>query len=283
MAGPRIRRLRDGDVDRAVALTDLESWGYSPADIRRFLALSKKGCFAAEVRREVVGVLATFAYGRVAYLGSVIVDPAQRGRGIGDAMMRAALTHLSASGVETVRLNAYVDVVPFYERLGFVKEYDNVRWEGGRVELAAEVVRPARRGDLERIVAFDEAYFGARRDSLLRRLHEEFPRTFLVSEERGEVLGFLVGNTSAVATEIGPWIVNPDRPDAGRALFGGLLATTDRVAFAFSGPEPNPRPHAFAREIGYREGFRSVRMVRGPSASEGRPEGVWSFAGLEKG
>lgn len=283
MAGPRIRRLRDGDVDRAVALTDLESWGYSPADIRRFLALSRKGCFAAEVRGEVVGVLATFAYGRVAYLGSVIVEPGHRGHGIGEAMMRAALTHLSASGVETVRLNAYVDVVPFYEGLGFSKEYDNVRWEGGRVDLEDGDVRSAGPPDLERVVAFDEAYFGARREALLRRLLEEFPRTFLVAEGAGEVLGFLVGNTSGAASEVGPWIVRPDRPDVARALFAGLQAATDRERFAFSGPEPNPRPHAFAREIGYREGFRSVRMVRGPRAFEGRPEGVWSFAGLEKG
>ena len=43
MAGAQVRRLRERDVDAAIALTDLEGWGYSRADFRRLRALSPRG------------------------------------------------------------------------------------------------------------------------------------------------------------------------------------------------------------------------------------------------
>jgi hypothetical protein len=79
--GTRVRRLEERDIDAAVALTDLEAWGYTPADFRRLLDLSPQGCFAAELDGRVVGVLTTTAYGPLAFLGAVIVAPDLRGTG----------------------------------------------------------------------------------------------------------------------------------------------------------------------------------------------------------
>ena len=284
MAGADIRGLEGRDIDRVVQLTALESWGYSSADIRRLSDLSDGGCFVAERDDRVLGFLSTTPYGLVAYIGAVIVDPAVRGEGIGETLMQTALEHLESHGAETVRLNAYRDVIPFYERLGFRREYANVRWEGMRIPVAAGgSARRARAVDLPDLVALDATYFGARREALLRRLLEEFPEAFLVADGNGRIRGYLVGNTTGSSVEIAPWIAEPDTPGIAEELFGGLLEVCRRESFAFSGPGPNPRPHAFAREHGFREGFASVRMVRGKQGHGGRPEGVWSFAGLEKG
>src|SRR5207249_11192846 len=130
MEGTRVRRLEDRDVDAAIALTDLEAWGYTPEDFRRLLALSPDGCFAAERAGRVVGVLTTTTYDGLAFLGAVIVVPELRGKGVGRHMMEAALDHLRAMGVRTVRLNAYLNAIPFYERLGFQREYEVIRWHG---------------------------------------------------------------------------------------------------------------------------------------------------------
>ncbi len=261
----------------------MERWGYTPADFRRLLTLSPKGCFAAEKAGRVVGVLSTTAYGPVAYLGAVIVDPTIRGQGVGEAMMRTALEHLDSAGVETVVLNAYLNVIPFYEKLGFRREYENCRWEGSRDGAAASGVRIMETADLPRIEPFDADYFGAGRRNLLDRLASEFPKSFLVSQDRGEIAGYIVGNPSPDACEIGPWVVAPGHPAVARSLFRGLLATVGTAAYAFSAPIPNVDAEAFARKLGLKQAFRTLRMVRGRDAYRGRPEGVWAFAGLEKG
>src|SRR5712691_4561001 len=128
--GTRIRRLEERDIGNAIALTDLEAWGYTREDFRRLLALAPDGCFAAELAGRVVGVLTTTTYDGLAFLGAVIVAPELRGKGVGKEMMEAALSHLKATGVRTVRLNAYLNVIPFYERLGFHREYEVIRWHG---------------------------------------------------------------------------------------------------------------------------------------------------------
>jgi len=283
MAGIRIRRLRERDIDRAIELTDLEHWGYTPADFQRLLALAPKGCFAAEREGRVVGVLSTTAYGPVAYLGAVIVDPAFRGQGVGEAMMRAALEHLDGSGVETVVLNAYLNVIPFYEKLGFRREYTNYRWEGTQDGGPAPEIHPVRHADLKRVASFDAGYFGADRWSLLDRLASEFPGSFLVSESSGEIEGYIVGNAAPESCEIGPWVVAPGHAAVARDLFHSLLLAAEAKAYAFSAPMPNADAQAFAQELGLREVFQTLRMVRGRESSYGRPEGIWSFAGLEKG
>ena len=283
MAGAKVRRLREGDIEQAIALTDLEAWGYAREDIRRLLDLSPDGCFAAELEGRVVGLLSTTPYGKVAYLGTVIVDPVLRGQGIGKAMMDAALARLDDSGIETVRLNAYVNTVTFYETFGFRREYENYRWEGGPVVGASPHVRLVRASDLPSIDAFDRPFFGASRRSLLDRILHDFPRTSFVAERDGRVVGYLVGNSVSQACEIGPWIVDPAIPEVAPALLHALVAAHRTDVYAFGAPAVHPRPHRFAREHGFKEAFRSVRMVRGRRTYEGDPQGIWSFAGLEKG
>lgn len=278
-----VRRFEERDIERAIALTDLESWGYTRADFLRLLRLHPEGCFVAEDGGHVVGLLTTTAYGRLAFLGAVIVQPDRRGEGIGDAIMRTALDHLDERGVETVRLNAYLNVVPFYERLGFRHEYENVRWTGPPMDAVPYTCRPIAREDLGRIAHFDRIFFGADREELLRSLAKEFPRTFLVVERQGAIAGYLVGNTSSPACEIGPWIVNPNREGAGPDLFHGLVRTANARSVSFTAPAPNRRASGLARRLGYKEVFRTLRMVLGKDGHHGRPEGVWALAGLEKG
>src|SRR5882762_2477244 len=207
MEGTRVRTLDRGDIDAAIALTNLENWGYTRADFLRLLTLSPEGCFVAETNDRVVGVLTTTTYDGLAFLGAVIVSPDFRGKGVGRAMMEAALDHLRAKGVRTVRLNAYLNAIPFYEKLGFRREYEVIRWHGEAFTGRMQGVRPIRFDDLESLAQFDERYFGANRRDLLERLADEFPSTFLMSEHRGIVRGFIVGNSSEDSCEIGPWVV----------------------------------------------------------------------------
>lgn len=264
-------------------LTDLEGWGYTRADLARLLTLSPEGCLAAEDEGRVVAVLTTTTYERLAFLGAVIVSPEHRGRGVGRLLMQAALMHLALSGVETVRLNAYLDVVKFYERLGFHGEYEVVRWRAAASPQGAAPASPATSADLEEIAAFDAPFFGASRRALLERLLQEDRGTFLVAREGARIAGYLVGSPSDGACEIGPWVVAPGHPQAARDLFRGLVEVVGPREYSFSGPSRNPELARFVREAEFSEVFHTLRMWWGKNLYPGDPAGVWAAGGLEKG
>lgn len=283
MEGTRVRRLEERDLDAAIALTDLEGWGYTRADFRRLLALAPTGCFAAEQDGRVVAVLTTTTYNTLAFLGAVIVSPELRGKGVGKQMMQTALEHLRASGVRTVRLNAYLHAIRFYEGLGFHGEYEVVRWSGSAVTGRSSGVRPVRADDLAALSRLDAAFFGANRSALLARLADEFSESFLVYELKGSLRGYLVGNVSGDSCEIGPWIATPPGTEAARNLLHGLVASTGVASIALSGPSPNEELLAFVAELHLREAFRTLRMRWGENTFPGNLAGIWAAAGLEKG
>jgi GNAT superfamily N-acetyltransferase len=282
--GTRIRRLEERDIDAAIALTDLEAWGYTREDFRRLLALSPDGCFAAELTGPVVGVLTTTAYDGLAFLGAVIVAPELRGKGVGKEMMEAALAHLKATGVRTVRLNAYLNAIPFYERLGFHGEYEVIRWHG-HATAGGDVrgVRPIRADEVRGLARMDATYFGANRQGLIARLAEEFPGTFLVAEHGGRPRGFIVGNPSGDSCEIGPWVVEPGSVRIAQDLYQGLIRSAGASEVALSGPSRNGALLEYVRQARLEEVFRALRMWWGADAFHGNPTGIWAVGGLEKG
>ncbi len=55
----------------------------------------------------------------LARIGRVCVLPSHRGRGLGTAMINAALAHIRATGTPLARLGAQVQAIGFYEEIGF--------------------------------------------------------------------------------------------------------------------------------------------------------------------
>ena len=68
----------------------------------------------------VAGTLRLIAEAEMVRIGRVAVAQGFRGRGIAAAMMRFAMAQEAAAGRTRFRLDAQVDKVGFYERLGFV-------------------------------------------------------------------------------------------------------------------------------------------------------------------
>jgi GNAT superfamily N-acetyltransferase len=119
------------------------SMGLAPADVAPawrdnalgFIAGARRGrAFAGFVARDAGGpvggagchlVERAYPAFRVAdapvvgYVWGVYVEPASRGVGVGAALVRACLDHLSARGCGRVLLHAGERSRPLYERLGF--------------------------------------------------------------------------------------------------------------------------------------------------------------------
>jgi predicted GNAT family N-acyltransferase len=75
--------------------------------------------FLARVGGEAVGVARLTPEGRI---GRMAVLPAWRGKGLGSALLRAALARARELGRTRVVLSAQVRAMPFYARFGFVAE-----------------------------------------------------------------------------------------------------------------------------------------------------------------
>jgi GNAT superfamily N-acetyltransferase len=94
----------------------------TPEDVE--LSLANTDVIAGLCERET-GRLVAFARVlhdgcRKAFLLDVIVAPAWRSRGIGQRMMNAVLAREELTGVRHVELYCRPELVPFYERWGFV-------------------------------------------------------------------------------------------------------------------------------------------------------------------
>jgi GNAT superfamily N-acetyltransferase len=146
MFSVRIRRLQSTDIPGGLRLREQAGWNQTSADWHRFLALQPAGCFVAERSGEIVGTVTTCVFGSVGWIGMLLVDRAARRRGVGRALLDAALAYLQHEGTSSVRLDATPLGEPLYRRLGFEPQYRLVRF-GGQVEPATvvhEMSGPAR-------------------------------------------------------------------------------------------------------------------------------------------
>lgn len=275
--------MTPADFAPAMSLTDLEGWGYTREDFRRLLDLEPDGCFVGDLDGKLVGVTCSTTYGKLAFVGAVIVDPAHRGSHVGRALMDATLDHLDSVGVETVRLNAYLEVVPFYERLGFRGEYEVVRVEGMPPGSPHPEVRSARSEEISALAAMDAPLFGASREKLLRRLHTEHPENVLVKGLPGDPEGFSVVFPGHDSTYVGPCVVRPGEIGAALDLLRHVAATFRDRPIGFAGPLANPGLQQILGILRLKTVFRTRRMVRGRRAHGGDPRGIVALAGLEKG
>jgi GNAT superfamily N-acetyltransferase len=112
-----------GDIDALPAWADA-SWETASQEIER--ALDANGLFVAERDGEAVGFATAWIDGHVAYVGDLFVRPAERRHGTGKALVEVAVENMRARGATYLRLNANLDALAFYERLGFREESRNL-------------------------------------------------------------------------------------------------------------------------------------------------------------
>lgn len=278
-----VRVLREEHIPQVLRLTALENWGYNEADVRRLIHLEPGGCFVAIAEDRVAGLVVTATYGPLAWLGAVIVKPELRGRGLGTELINRALAYLEGKSVETVRLNSYLSVIPFYVRLGFRKEFEIIRFQGkprGVGRGKATVVKAA---DLEALGKFDESLFGVPRGRLLQLLHSEFPKTFLISKVGDTPRGYIVGHLSEGHCEVGPWVAHPRTPIVAADLLRALVSKAKAKRYGLTVPTQNPAAVAIAKAFGFGETLVTMRMYRGKYLQGEDVKGIFALAGLEKG
>ena len=277
-----IRLMNTTALPFILRLRSQAGWNQTEADLRRFLDLSAGGSFVAEWNGVPAGTVCTFVFGSTAWIAMVLVEESLRGRGIGKALMSHALDYLDGLGVERVRLDATPLGRPVYEKLGFVAEYNILRYQG---EVPRVVSAPASkqlvgagRGLLDQVRHLDAEVTRADRSALLGTLYRS--RTnFQMIERNSTVEGFVSIRPGARAWHIGPCVATDS--DGGRLLDWAFYRTRNMSVYV-DVPKHNRAPIVAVEAIGLRVQRTLTRMCRGPRPAE-QTEMIWASSGPEKG
>ncbi|CCD99639.1 GNAT family N-acetyltransferase [Bradyrhizobium sp. STM 3809] len=206
-------------LDAAMRLSQQVRWPHRREDWQMALALSQ-GCVAVAADGRVIGTVLMTPYGDDAgTINMVIVDAAERGRGLGRRLMQQAMT---LAGDRRLQLVATDDGLPLYQTLGFRRSGEIVQHQGHLAAAVAppEAVRAATFDDMAAMTALDVAAFGSDRGALIA--HIASLGAFAVLERQGRAAGFAAQRRFGRGLVIGP-VVAFDLDDA-KALVAHFLA-----------------------------------------------------------
>lgn len=213
-ARPSIRPMTAADIDPAADAIIRAGWG----DRRSWFefATTQPECrpVVAEVDGTLVGTGVATVNGAVGWVGTIWVDPAHRGAGLGRALTQTVIDDLERAGCRTLLLVATDEGRLLYERMGFELQtrYRILEAPGlAADEPPDEAVRPFAPDDLDAILALDRAATGEDRGHAIRRFAS--PGETMVLSVDGRVRGYVIR---------APWgggaTVAPDPADAMRIL-----------------------------------------------------------------
>ena len=283
-----IRSMNSDDVPRGMKLKDQAGWNQTPADWQRLLALRPEGCFVALWEGSAVGTACVTVFGPVAWISMVLVDTAYRGRGIGTRLMEHALAYLDREKIRTVRLDATSLGRPIYARLGFVEEYEVIRWEGTAENAGSPIgqeggslaICPTAREQLDAIAELDLRATGTPRGVLLDRLHREWPEAMQIAMVEGRIVGYSYVRPGSRAWQVGP-VITFDAA-SGEALLDRAFHDHGGQPIHLDVPRENLPAMHWAESHGLRIQRPFIRMRRGHAVLDA-PDQLWASFGPEKG
>ena len=265
------------DVDAAAEMILANDWG-----VRRdwlSFASTQPACspLVAEVDGTIVGTGVGTANGPVGWIGTIFLEPAWRGQGIGRALTQEIIDRLEAAGCRTLVLVATADGRRLYSKMGFeVQTRYRILEAAGQPAGTAPAsavgggvaVRPFAAADLEAVLEIDREATGEDRGHAIRRLAT--PGTAKVAiDAAGAIAGSVIrapwggGATVARTVDAALALIDARRRNAGptgRVLVGlldGNTAGLSRLA-----------------ALGFTERWAAPRMVRG-APLVWHPDRIW--------
>lgn len=260
--------LRDADEADLPALGRLRAsvgWGVHDWALRAVLRRPARCLVAVDGAGAVVASGSGIAYGRLGFIGNMVVARARRRQGIGSAILEAITEFLSGAGCDRLELYATSDGRPLYASHGFEIVGTSAM---ASVPAAASVeADPTIRVDsagpeaLEALVAYDRPRFGGDRRTLLAMMLTDPDRPLLVARRAGLVAGHAWLRPEAA--RIGPFLA--DTPAVAASLLSVAAGRMpDAEHFSLNLPLENRAGVEWLRDLGVALDPWDGRMGRGP-------------------
>jgi GNAT superfamily N-acetyltransferase len=280
-AKPPIESLGENDVSQALRLSTAAGWNQIEGDWVRLIRLWPDSCFAMRDADRLIGTGTLAHYGTLGWIGMILVDEPERGRGLGSAMMGHLLRHADARPLTSVGLDATELGRPIYQKLGFEDQREIVRW-AGPAHAARASTRSATPNDRPAIARLDRAAAGVDRSPLLRTISAEAGAQMRVVERRGEIVAFGLSRRGRTAAHIGP-VIALSVEDA-EAIVADLRcdAAESRAAQVFIDVPAESELSTRLPRAGFAVQRRLMRMMRPASGVLSDPRN-YAGAGFELG
>jgi GNAT superfamily N-acetyltransferase len=284
--------MRADDVPAAERLCRASRWNQTAREWELFLGLAGDRCLVAEHAGRVVGTAVTAVYApTVAWIAMVLVDPDERGRGIGRALLRRAIE--AAPPGCTPSLDATPAGRGLYLTLGFSDEYELTRLRGAVVRepvvtgtTGGRRVQVAGAADIDEIVELDRRTFGAERRAVIEWYWREAPNRAWVSRDPldrsgdASITGFALARPGHDADHVGPIVACST--DEAIALASTALSSATAGSVILDVPNGRTAFRDWLMTRGFAVERPLTRMRKGdvpPSA----PERQFAIAGPELG
>jgi len=286
-----VRLWKPADIDYVADSVEQAKWGYTRRDIKRCWRYEPNGCFIAEINHKPVGHVFSINYGKMGWIGLLIVREEHRQKGIGLMLTQMAMEYLRNAGTHTIRLEAVEKAVPLYKRLGFVEEFDSLRFnkqlkqsEGFKSDTKITIVGVDDE-NLEALARYDSKYFGANRLRVLQSLYKDYPQFCFVARKKHRIAGYIMGRKIQNAYQIGPWVCARENPQVAKDLLFTILSAIEskETEVRIGVPAPNKTGAKLMEKLGFKLVSKSIRMVWGKRKHEGDVTGVYGIGGPEKG
>ena len=212
-----------------------------------------------------MGTAGATGYGSdLAWVCMVLVDPRQRGQGLGTRLVSEVLERLA--GFAAVGLDATPQGRPVYAGLGFVAGPELLRLErppgpAPGPEPAGGRARPLAPSDLEAVLAWDREVFGADRGRVLRGARERAPEYAWCVDGADGLIGYCFGRRGGNAEQVGPVVARDVA--AARALVAAVLARAGNRPFFLDAASFVPGWVPEVERLGFRPQRPFTRMYRG--------------------
>jgi ribosomal protein S18 acetylase RimI-like enzyme len=264
-----------------------EQWNVTKEDLVRLREYEPTGCFVAEVEGAPAGHVFSISYQKLGWIGMLIIRSRYRRMGIGESLMLRAKQYLQSVGAETIKLDAVPEISELYRKIGFVNEYDSLRFEGyaGRARMCqSQNVSLFKEETIGEIAEFDSRYFGAIRERVLRKLHAAFPGLCFAATSNSEVIGYIMCRKADCGYNLGPWVCMPERDNVAADLLAACLKQINPAEPVYVGvPETNKLAKLTLRRFGFSQYSKAIRMTFGQKLQNECAEGIFGIGGPMKG
>ena len=282
LAVKKIKVMNELDLQFAYHLAyDIEKWTTTQSDFQRLIDFTPGGCFIAYSDDKKIGMVSTTIYDNVAWIGSLIVLPEYRGKGIGTNLMEQAIQFLEDSSIETIRLDAVFKAIPLYKKLGFEEEYESLRFISLGREMDTQKLKPMKESELAEVILLDKKYTGLNREKILRRVYSDFPDLNFLIRRDGSTLGFIMAKNLNSVIKIGPWICDPDYPHFADILIKNVINEINGKKIWVGIPAGNEQSVKILNKLGFSKIQSSMRMCRGKKPHED-VKGIFGIGSPEK-